>query len=128
MTETESLKCLAVLTVFDRVNWSSAQIEAWTRAIITHRDSHAGMRASEALVEGLDSREWSLHRWRQAYRQEVAADTAQRSLPPSREPIVSLKQAMASLATREAAGDPEAIEALSGLRQYSARSVLPRAA
>lgn len=68
MTEAEANKCMLGMILFDRYDWSDAQLAAWNRAICRYTDVDVARRASEQLIEEVEPRDWSLPRWREAYR------------------------------------------------------------
>lgn len=116
MNETEAARCLAPMLVFDRREWTGPQIEAWTQAIRKCTDVQAAMSASESLVNETEPRDWSLHRWRQAYQDYLRRATP--ALPAQREgPTISLAQMLELTAARAARGDTEAAEIHDNLKK-----------
>lgn len=117
MTADDANKCLLVMLLFDRREWPPAQVEAWTQAVMRCADKRAAMAASEALVNETEPRDWSLHRWRQAYQEALRAGYAP-ALPRPEGATMSLSQYMNLLASREAAGNAAAGEELVVFRKY----------
>lgn len=102
------------MLVFDRRDWSAPTIEAWSIAIQKCSDTRAAMTASETLVNETDPRDWSLHRWRQAYQDALRRATP--ALPRHEGPTISLTEMLDLLAKRAERGDLEAAETHANLK------------
>jgi len=121
MTESEALELVGVMTVFDRRDWSDAQITAWTAMLRTHQ-FEAGRKATEHLVAHKQPRDWSVATWREAYAQAIRNEPFA-SLPAGRYDGVTLSEHIAAL---EQAESPEAQQELAIWRRHLGRGVIGR--
>lgn len=119
MTETEALELIGIMTVFDRRDWSDAQINAWTAMLRTHL-AEPGRKATEHLVAHKQPRDWSVATWREAY--AMAARNEPVALPRAQsERGVTLDEHLAALAEAES---PEAKAELGIWRRYARRRLI----
>lgn len=105
MNEADAYAIVGALTVIDHRTWAEDTIVAWAKMIQTHGNPHAGMRASQALIESKHPRDWSIAAWREAYRQAVASE-GPIALPRGDVPGCTLDEHIAAL---EADGSPQAL-------------------
>ena len=91
MNEIEALDCAGRLAGVDTRPWPEERITGWAEAMKLSPDYAAGVRASQALINQVDPRDWSVARWREAYRQAVASE-APPSLPRGTEKLVTLAE------------------------------------